>query len=128
MKRNTWQREAVRAALDERTDFISAQNLHAQLKQAGSTIGLATVYRALTDLVSSHEADSLQSPEGEYLYRACTSEGHHHHLICRKCGHTQEIAAEEVEHWAQEVAKQHGFTQPRHIVDIFGLCAHCSSS
>jgi Fur family ferric uptake transcriptional regulator len=47
MKRNTWQREAVRSALTERGDFISAQKLHTELKAEGSTIGLATVYLSL---------------------------------------------------------------------------------
>lgn len=128
MKRNTWQREAVKTALNERGDFVSAQRLHADLKQAGSTIGLATVYRTLTDLVSADEADALQSPDGENLYRACSSEGHHHHLICRKCGHTEEISAEAVEAWAATVAAEHGFTQPRHVVDVFGLCGTCSAA
>lgn len=127
MKRNTWQREAVRTALAERTDFVSAQRLHADLKAEGSAIGLATVYRALTDLVASDEADALQSPEGENLYRACSSDGHHHHLICRQCGYTEEIAAEAVEEWAAQVAAQHGFSQPRHVVDVFGLCLSCSN-
>ena len=63
MKRNTWQREAVRTALNERGDFISAQRLYTELKSEGSPIGLATVYRALTDLVSTDEADALQSPD-----------------------------------------------------------------
>lgn len=126
MKRNTWQREAVRTALNERGDFISAQKLHALLKSAGSTIGLATVYRALTDLVASDEADALQSPDGENIYRACSTDGHHHHLICRQCGHTEEIEAEAVEAWAATVAAEHGFTQPRHVVDVFGLCGNCS--
>lgn len=126
MKRNTWQREAVRAALAQRGDFVSAQKLHSDLKTAGSTIGLATVYRTLTDLVSSDEADALQSPEGENLYRACSSDGHHHHLICRQCGHTVEISAEAVESWAAAIAADHGFTSPRHVVDVFGVCAQCS--
>lgn len=128
MKRNTWQREAVRTALNDRGDFISAQKLHSELKAEGSTIGLATVYRALTDLVAADEADALQSPEGENLYRACSSEGHHHHLICRQCGHTEEIEAEAVESWAAKVAAEHGFTQPRHVVDVFGLCQKCSQA
>jgi Fur family transcriptional regulator, ferric uptake regulator len=126
MKRNTWQRDAVKDALNKREDFVSAQKLHTQLKLEGSTIGLATVYRTLTDLVASKEADALQSPDGENLYRACVSEGHHHHLICRSCGQTQEIKAEAVEAWAAQVAAEHGYTQPRHIVDVFGLCAQCS--
>ena len=127
VKRNTWQKDAVRHALTEAIGFVSAQQLHLVLRNHGSTIGLATVYRALSDLAEQGEADSLQSKEGEVLYRACTSE-HHHHLICRQCGHTEEIEAEAVESWAAKVAAEHGFTQPRHVVDVFGLCGTCSGS
>ena len=125
MKRNTWQREAVKEALGTTENFVSAQSLHSSLHAAGSPIGLATVYRALADLASEGEADSLQQ-EGESLYRACTPGSHHHHLICRNCGLTVEIEADEVEEWAQKVASQNGFTQPNHVVDVFGLCAGCS--
>jgi Fur family ferric uptake transcriptional regulator len=124
-KRNTWQREAVREALGESEGFVSAQSLHSSLRERGSSIGLATVYRALADLAVEGEADSLQQ-EGESLYRACTPGTHHHHLICRNCGLTVEIEADAVEEWAKAIAAQHGFTQPNHIVDVFGLCADCS--
>jgi Fur family ferric uptake transcriptional regulator len=125
VKRNTWQREAVREALGGSEGFVSAQALHASLKGSGSTVGLATVYRALADLATEGEADSLQQ-DGESLYRACTSGSHHHHLICRSCGTTVEITADDVETWAQSVAAQHGFTQPQHVVDVFGYCPECS--
>jgi Fur family ferric uptake transcriptional regulator len=126
VKRNTWQREAVREALDSNEGFVSAQGLHSSLRNAGSPIGLATVYRALADLAVEGEADSLQSPEGENLYRACTPGQHHHHLICRNCGLTVEIEAAAVERWAQTTASEHGFTQANHVVDVFGLCAACT--
>lgn len=125
MKRNTWQREAVRAALGNREGFVSAQALHASLKDAGSSIALATVYRALADLAEEGDADSLQQ-EGEALYRACTPGSHHHHLICRNCGLTVEIEAQAVEQWARQVAAHHGFTRAEHVVDVFGLCEACS--
>ncbi len=124
VKRNTWQKDAVRHALSEAIGFVSAGQLHLVLKNHGSTIGLATVYRALADLAASGEADSLQSQEGELLYRACTTE-HHHHLICKTCGKTVEIEANEVEAWAEKVAKQHGFREPSHTVEIFGVCKDC---
>lgn len=125
MKRNTWQREAVRTALSEADGFISAQSLHGALRDAGTTIGLATVYRALTDLTDEGEADTL-TQDGEALYRACTPDSHHHHLICRRCGATEEIEADPVETWARQVASEHGFTKAEHVVDIFGLCPACS--
>lgn len=125
-KRNTWQKDAVRHALGEATGFVSAGQLHLVLKNHGSTIGLATVYRALADLAGNGEADSLQSKEGEVLYRACTND-HHHHLICKSCGKTVEIEAKEVEAWANKMAKANGFTEVTHTIELFGSCQTCSS-
>ena len=128
MKRNTWQREAVREALGATEGFVSAQRLHSTLHATGSPIGLATVYRALADLALKGDADSLQSPEGEGLYRACSTNEHHHHLICRNCGLTVEIEADAVETWAKNVAAEHGFSQAAHVVDVFGLCTACTAA
>ena len=124
VKRNTPQKQAVKQALGQATGFVSAQQLHQDLKAAGSTIGLATVYRTLADLAQAGEADSLQSKDAEVLYRACTTT-HHHHLICRKCGLTLEIEAQNLEKWADQVAQKHGFSQPSHNIDIFGVCSAC---
>ena len=102
------------------------QALHATLRDENTGIGLATVYRALAGLAAQGDADSLQSPEGENLFRACETPGHHHHLICRSCGVAVEIEADAVEEWAQRTAAQHGFSQAEHVVDIFGICADCA--
>jgi Fur family ferric uptake transcriptional regulator len=125
--RKTWQRDAVRTALDEADGFVSAQALHAAMRTGERPIGLATVYRALADLTADGEVDHLQQGN-ESLYRACRSDGHHHHLICRNCGRTVEIDAEPVEEWARRTAAAHGYTAPEHIVDIFGLCPECSAA
>lgn len=125
-QRNTWQRERVRAALADADGFVSAQTLHGMLRDEGPVVGLATVYRALAGLAKSGEADTLQSPEGESLYRACVSEAHHHHLICRVCGKTVEIEAKDVEEWAHKAAAAHGFGDAEHVIDIFGTCADCA--
>ena len=127
-RRNTWQREAVRAALAEARGFVGAQRLFELLHERGSTIGLATVYRSLATLVETGEADSLQSPDGENLFRSCASHGHHHHLICRGCGDTRELEARVVEEWAQAAAAEHGFAEIEHVVDLFGLCAKCRAA
>ena len=127
-QRNTWQRERVREALSDAQGFVSAQTLHARLRDDNTGIGLATVYRALAGLAAGGDADSLQSPEGENLFRACETRGHHHHLICRSCGVAVEIEADAVEEWAQRTAAQHGFTEAEHVVDIFGICADCAQA
>jgi Fur family ferric uptake transcriptional regulator len=74
MKRNTKQREEVWRALERNSGFVSAQELHQALRELGSTIGLATVYRTLNALADDGNVDAL-TREGENLYRAC-SPGH----------------------------------------------------
>lgn len=125
VQRNTPQRESVRAALAEQRGFVSAQQLHESLRAAGSRIGLATVYRSLATLAQTGEADCLQSPEGENLFRSCRTRGHHHHLICRVCGDTRELEAKVVEQWSARVGAEHGFDEIDHVVDLFGRCANC---
>lgn len=123
MKRNTQQRQDVWRALETTADFVSAQQLFQVLKEQGSSIGLATVYRTLNALAEEGSADAL-SVAGENLFRAC-SPGHHHHLICRVCGKTTEIEASAVEAWANDVAAAAGYANPRHVVDVFGTCPSC---
>lgn len=119
-RRSTRQREAVREALEASDEFVSAQSLHATMRDAGSSVGLATVYRTLATLEEDGIADSVQR-EGESLYRACTPT-HHHHLICRECGRTVELEAAAVERWAREVAARHGYRDATHTVEITGIC------
>ena len=51
---------------------------------------------------------------------------HHHHLVCRGCGKTVEVAGPAVESWADKVAAEHGFTDVGHTLEIFGSCAECA--
>ena len=120
------QRAAVAAELARVDAFRSAQDIHASLRTTGHRIGLTTVYRALQGLVESAEVDLLRTDDGEATYRAC-SVGHHHHLVCRQCGLTVEVAGRAVESWAERVAQAHGFVDVAHTVEVFGTCRDCAS-
>lgn len=124
--RNTWQRSAIRDFLAGVEEFRTASQIHEDLKKLGDRMGLATVYRALQAMVEAGEVDMLRTPDGEAAYRKC-SDGHHHHLVCRRCGVAEEIAAQVVEIWATEVANRHGFTDVAHEVELYGLCSDCST-
>src|SRR5215218_10887311 len=76
-RRTGRQREAVAAFLQGETSFRSAQSIHGELRQQGSGIGLATVYRALQGLVEDQQVDALRTDDGEVVYRRCSG-GHHH--------------------------------------------------
>jgi Fur family ferric uptake transcriptional regulator len=122
--RSTRQRTAVAAALDEADGFRSAQDIHALLREQGDPVGLTTVYRTLQALAEAGQVDVLRTDDGEAVYRRCGTD-HHHHLVCRECGRTVEVEGAVVEHWADQVARSHGFTEVSHTVEVFGRCADC---
>lgn len=124
--RATRQRAAISALLENLDDFRSAQELHDELRRRGEGIGLTTVYRTLQQMASTGAVDTLRTDTGESVYRLC-SDHHHHHLVCRACGSTVEIQGNQVEKWAAEVARKHGYTEVTHTVEIFGLCSRCSA-
>jgi Fur family ferric uptake transcriptional regulator len=126
-RRETRQRIAVSAALDEVDSFVSAQQLHSLLRDQGDGVGLATVYRTLQQLAEDGEVDVLRTSETESMYRRCST-GHHHHLICRRCSRTIEVDNPAVEQWALRIAAESGFTDVSHVVEIFGTCATCAAA
>ncbi|GAA5121402.1 Fur family transcriptional regulator [Pseudonocardia adelaidensis] len=126
--RATRQRAAVSSMLDRLDDFRSAQEIHEELRRSGEGIGLTTVYRTLQTLADGGEVDVLRTGSGEAVYRRCASVEHHHHLVCRRCGHTVEIEGPAVETWAQRVAEDHGFVELSHTAEVFGLCKDCGAA
>lgn len=126
-RRNTSQRAVIRQLLAGTDEFVSAQDLHAALRTSGSTVGLATVYRALQELATSGDLDVVRNETGEVLYRQCAQPAHHHHLVCRICGLTQEVDAPGVEQWARAVAEEYGYVELDHQVELFGVCAACAA-
>lgn len=123
--RQTRQRAAVAELLAGLAEFKSAQQLHDLLRERGASIGLTTVYRCLQAMATAGEVDLLVNDDGETVYRQCSSE-HHHHLVCRRCGTTVEIAGPDAESWAERVAAEHGFVDVSHTIEISGLCRPCS--
>jgi len=122
--RPTRQRRAVAGVLNDHADFHSAQEIHALLGERGETVGLATVYRTLQRLTEAGEVDMLRTEDGEAIYRACSAT-HHHHLVCRECGATVEVEGPAVERWTQSIARDNGYADISHTLEIFGTCATC---
>ena len=125
--RTTRQRSAVMTLLEEIEEFRSAQELHELLRRRGVSVGLTTVYRTLQALADAGHVDVMRPAGGEHLYRRCSSGQHHHHLVCRHCGRTVEVAGPTVERWAETVAAEHGFIDVSHTVEVFGSCAGCAA-
>jgi Fur family ferric uptake transcriptional regulator len=123
--RATRQRAAIVDAIAESGKPVTAQALHARLSRGRGGPGLATVYRTLQALEQAGLARTFQVGEGEVAYKLCEP-GHHHHLICERCGLVIDIPSCEVEGWASSVARKRGFRVRGHQAEIFGVCERCA--
>jgi Fur family transcriptional regulator, ferric uptake regulator len=123
----TRQRRTVAQALAEQDRFTSAQALHARIQAGGHRVGLSTVYRTLHTLAETGMADTIRSEDGEELFRHRRTTGHHHYLVCRRCGYDVPIGSPTIENWADHVAAGHGFSQVNHTIELVGLCADCAA-
>jgi Fur family ferric uptake transcriptional regulator len=126
VERSTRQQSAILEALYGADEFKSAQEIYSLLAKKKLKVGLATVYRTLQKMAEKQDIDAIKSIDGETLYRHCgQNDGHHHHLICNKCGLTITVEGPAIENWTDKVAKENGFSEVSHKVDIFGLCKAC---
>jgi Fur family transcriptional regulator, ferric uptake regulator len=125
--RATRQRAAISSVMDDLDAFLSAQELHALLRNDGASVGLTTVYRNLQAMAERGEVDVVRRADGETLYRKCSSGEHHHHLVCRTCGFSVEIENDDVERWTDRAAKRHRFSDVSHDLELFGVCESCSA-
>ncbi|WP_288921495.1 Fur family transcriptional regulator, partial [uncultured Bifidobacterium sp.] len=85
--------------------------------------GRAGVAGHLNPLADAGLADTIRL-DGQQLFRLCGDDGHHHHLVCVKCGRTVEIEPPS-ESWLRGIASAHGFTVESHTLEVFGLCPDC---
>jgi Fur family transcriptional regulator, ferric uptake regulator len=127
-QRNTRQAAQVESVLAVSEGFRTAQQLHSELQGRGEKVGLTTVYRHLNLLAANGTVDVVHTADGEAQYRMCTPPAgagrhdHHHHVVCRVCGRSVEVSGPEVEAWAERVAREAGFTEVTHTLEVFGLC------
>jgi Fur family transcriptional regulator, ferric uptake regulator len=127
MARQTKQRGEILEALERAPTPVSAQDLFVDLRAGGSSVSLATVYRQLQRLSDEGVADRLVRDSGELAFRVCGT-GHHHHLVCRDCGRTEEVRDCRLERWTGEIAREHGFAEVRHQAEFSGLCERCAAA
>lgn len=103
----------------------NAQAIHARLARRRKGVGLATVYRALSDLSDAGLIDALAHGGAETHYRLC-GEGHHHHLVCSRCHRVVELSNCNLQGWLDRVGTDTGFTVTDHTLEVTGLCSDCA--
>jgi Fur family transcriptional regulator, ferric uptake regulator len=106
---------------------MSAEDVYRQLIDSAEEVGLATVYRVLTQfekagLVNRHNF------EGDHAIFELNCGEHHDHLVCVKCGTVIEFVDEVIEERQQSIADRHGFRMTDHSLNIYGLCVSCQAA
>ena len=110
-----------------RDHHLSAEGVYKALLDTGEDVGLATVYRVLTQfeaagLVSRHNF------EGGYSVFELSQGEHHDHLVCVKCGRVEEFVDEVIEQRQKIIAEQAHFKMTDHALNIYGVCPQCSEN
>ncbi len=123
--KSTSQRDKILKIFVEAGRHMSAEELYALIKKAHPGIGYATVYRTLKLLAEAGMAEERRFEDGFTRYEYKTSEGHHDHLICTRCGQILEFENERIEALQQDVAKKNRFKVQSHKLELYGLCSDC---
>jgi len=104
---------------------LSAEDVYKKLLSQDSDIGLATVYRVLTQfeqagLVTRHHFDGVHS-----IYELNNGQ-HHDHMVCGDCGNVHEFYSEKIEQGQHDIAIENGFTLKHHSLYMYGTCSECN--
>ena len=105
---------------------MTAEDVFRVLLQEHSDIGLATVYRVLTQFEQAGILCRSNFESGKAVYEL--NEGKHHdHFICTGCGKVEEFFDADIEKRQQSVAKAKGWVIQDHSMALYGLCAQCAA-
>lgn len=106
------------------TRHLSAEDVYKHLLEEGEEVGLATVYRVLTQFESAGLVSRHHFDEGHSVFEL--NQGHHHdHIVCVKCGKVEEFMDETIEQRQKDIAAKAGFEITDHCLYIYGVCGAC---
>jgi Fur family ferric uptake transcriptional regulator len=103
---------------------MGAEEIYKALLDTGEDVGLATVYRVLTQFESAGLVMRHHFEEGHSVYELNQGE-HHDHILCVKCGRVDEFVDETIEERQRAIARKYGYDMTDHYLNIYGVCAEC---
>lgn len=102
-------------------DHLSAEDVYRALKDNGEDVGLATVYRVLTQFEAAGLVKRLHFEGGHALFELDSGE-HHDHIVCVQCGHVVEFVDTTIEKRQERIAQEHEFRIADHTLVLYGDC------
>ncbi len=125
--RVTAPRRTVTQLIANRSGHFTAADLVADARSRRLGIGRATIFRALDLFVELGLVERLDLPSGEHAYVPCEP-AHHHHLICSRCGRTEEVDDPRIEGITRSIGRRTGYRIERHRLELFGVCPACAAA
>ncbi len=105
---------------------MSAEAVFKALLEAGDEVGLATVYRVLTQFEQAGIVERHHFEGGHSVFELDEGE-HHDHLVCLKCGKVEEFADDIIEKRQHKIAKKARFELKDHSLYLYGICHDCGA-
>jgi len=102
----------------------SAEDIYQSLRDEGEEVGLATVYRVLTQFEAAGLVTRHHFEGGQAVFEL-NREGHHDHLVCVGCGKVEEFVDEIIEAQQAKIAEDKGYTITDHSLILYGKCKEC---
>ena len=117
----------LRMLEETKPHHLSAEEIYTKLIASDEDVGLATVYRVLTQFETAGLVRRHHFEEGYSVFELNQGE-HHDHLVCIECSTIAEFVDAGIEKRQQEIALQHRFKMTDHSLIIYGLCSACQNS
>ena len=103
---------------------LSPQELYQSLLKKQKRIGLTSIYRSL-DLFESLGMVFKIINGSNMRYKLCELENHHHHIVCKTCGHVVELDFCDISKWSKKVMESTGYQVTDHQLSFYGYCKEC---
>tara|TARA_B100001079_G_C16366593_1_gene495443 strand:- start:570 stop:977 length:408 start_codon:yes stop_codon:yes gene_type:complete len=103
---------------------MSAEDIYRALITQNEEVGVATIYRVLTQFEEVGMVNKLNFDNGQSVYEI-SNDHHHDHLVCIKCGKIDEFSDEVIEKHQHDIAKNHKYQLTDHCLYLYGLCEDC---
>jgi Fur family ferric uptake transcriptional regulator len=100
---------------------LSAEDVYRQLLADGLDVGLATIYRVLTQFEQAGLLVRHHFESGKAVFEL-NQGGHHDHLVCLQCGRVEEFFDAEIEKRQHKIARDRGFQITEHALYLYANC------
>ena len=112
--------------LEKQTEVrhLTAEQVYKILLNENEEIGLATVYRVLTQFEAAGLVTRQHFEGGNSVFELNRGD-HHDHIVCVKCGKVDEFTDQTIEKRQKQIAKELGYDLTDHSLCLYGLCSSC---